>query len=84
MKFRIKQRKVVAAVFIIIGLYAFLKWQNDSIIISEMIFKNDTVTESFDGYKILHISDLHNKEFGSNQNRLLSYVIRLNIQKLDI
>ncbi|HSR03335.1 MAG TPA: metallophosphoesterase [Proteiniclasticum sp.] len=74
MKFRTKQRKVLLAVFIIIGLYAFLRWQNDSIVISEMVFKNDSVTESFDGYKILHISDLHNKEFGSNQNRLLSKI----------
>ena len=74
MKFRTKQRKVLLAVFIIVGLYAFFKWQNDSIVISEMVFKNDGVTESFDGYKILHISDLHNKEFGSNQNRLLSKI----------
>jgi len=74
MKFGIKHRKVLAAVLIIIGLYAFLRWQNDSIVISEMVFKNDSVTESFDGYKILHISDLHNKEFGSKQNRLLSMI----------
>lgn len=74
MKFRTNQRRVLFAVIIIIGLYAFLKWQNDSIVISEMVFKNDSVTESFDGYKILHISDLHNKEFGSKQNRLLSKI----------
>jgi uncharacterized protein len=78
MKFRTKQRKVLLAVFIIIGLYAFLKWQNDSIVISEMVFKNDIVAESFDGFKILHISDLHNKEFGSNQNRLLSKIEKTN------
>jgi len=74
MKFRTNQRRVLLAVIIIIGLYAFLKWQNDSIVISEMVFRNDSVTESFDGYKILHLSDLHNKEFGSKQNRLLSKI----------
>jgi len=78
MKFRTKQRKVLAAVFIIIGLYAFLKWQNDSIVISEIVFKNEIVSDSFDGYKILHVSDLHNKEFGSGQNILLSKIDKIN------
>ena len=37
-----------------------------------MVFKNDTIPESFNGYKILQISDLHNKEFGSKQNKILA------------
>lgn len=65
-------------VVVIIGLAAFLGWQNNSISITEILFKNDRVSEAFDGYKILQISDLHNKEFGSNQNRILSKIEKIN------
>lgn len=41
-----------------------------------MVFKNDTIPESFNGYKILQISDLHNKEFGSKQNKILAEIER--------
>ena len=69
MRFKAKQKKVLLFIVAIsIILFAFFNWQNNSIIISEMVFKNDTIPEAFKGYKILQISDLHNKEFGSKQN----------------
>ncbi len=35
---------------------------------------NSKVPEEFSGYKIAHISDLHNKRFGENQERLLKKI----------
>lgn len=79
MRFKAKQRKVLLFIVIIsIGLFAFFKWQNNSITISEIAFKNDTIPESFNGYKILQISDLHNKEFGSKQNKILGKIEKIN------
>ena len=68
MRFKAKQKKVLLFIVAIsIILFAFFNWQNNSIIISEMVFKNDTIPEAFKGYKILQISDLHNKEFEVNK-----------------
>ncbi|MBI5983855.1 metallophosphoesterase [Clostridium perfringens] len=79
MRFKAKQKKVLLFIVIVsIILFAFFNWQNNSIIISEMVFKNDTIPESFNGYKILQISDLHNKEFGSKQNKILAEIEKIN------
>ncbi|MBP3917212.1 metallophosphoesterase [Clostridium sp.] len=79
MRFKAKQKKVLLFIVIVsIILFAFFNWQNNSIIISEMVFKNDTIPESFNGYKILQISDLHNKEFGSKQNKILAKIEKIN------
>ncbi len=76
MRFKAKKKKVLLFIVIvsIILFIFFFNWQNNSIIISEMVFKNDTIPESFNGYKILQISDLHNKEFGSKQNKILAEI----------
>lgn len=78
MKLKTKHRRILVIVIVIIGLAAFLGWQNNSISMTEIVFKNDRISEAFDGYKILQISDLHNKEFGSNQNRILSKIEKIN------
>ena len=79
MKLKAKQKKILLlAAVIVVGLIAFFKWQNNSISINEIVFKNDIVPESFNGYKILQISDLHNKEFGSKQNKILSKMEKIN------
>ena len=62
MKFKVK-----TILFIVIGLFVFFNYQNNSITINEIEFKNDNIPDSFKGYKILQISDLHNKEFGNSQ-----------------
>lgn len=75
-----KNRKfiVIFVTFIIlIGLFAFFSWQNNSITINKITFTSEKVPEAFDGYRILHISDLHNKKFGNNQKNLLSKIKQL-------
>lgn len=43
MRFKAKQKKVLLFIVAIsIILFTFFNWQNNSIIISEMVFKNDT------------------------------------------
>ena len=49
---------------------AFLYWQDNAIVCSQWVYEKH-VPKAFDGYKILHISDLQNKVFGKNQKTLL-------------
>ncbi len=52
--------------FIIIFIFVmivFFIWQNNAFVVSKYEYKNSKIPKSFNGYKILHISDLHNKNF---------------------
>ncbi len=46
-------------------------WQNEDIGISRYTYTSSKITGELDGLKIVHISDLHNKEFGKNNSRLI-------------
>lgn len=51
---------------IIIGLLLlgiFFIWQNNHILINNINYKNKKIPKSFNNFKILQISDLHNKNF---------------------
>ncbi|MBM7869666.1 putative MPP superfamily phosphohydrolase [Clostridium pascui] len=49
--------------FIIIGLVIFFIWQNNDIVISTYEYRNLKVPKGFYNYKIVQISDLHNKNY---------------------
>lgn len=52
----------------------FLYFQNNSIVLTSIEIENDRLPIQFDGFKILHISDLHGKFFGSNQRDLIKII----------
>lgn len=56
-----------AAVLII----AFCIWQNNDIVTTEMEFTSKDAPSAFDDFRILQVSDLQNKQFGREQQRLL-------------
>lgn len=60
---------------IIIG---FLFWQNNAITTNNLEYKSDKLPDEFKGFKILHISDLHNKEFGNSQKKLIKKTKEIN------
>jgi predicted MPP superfamily phosphohydrolase len=41
----------------------FLVWQNNDIVITRHNYINNKLSNNFEGFNILHISDLHNKNF---------------------
>lgn len=61
-------RRVLSVV--VLGI-AFLYWQNNDIVVTKINVVNNKIPKGFEGYKILHISDLQNKTFGKGQKRLL-------------
>lgn len=57
------------------GILAALSYeQNHALDIQMHMYKNDKIPQPFNGYRILHISDLHDASFGKNQKNILKKV----------
>ncbi len=61
-------------IIILFSISLFFLWQNNDITVTEIDYYNDKIPDGFNGYSIVHISDLHNKSFGKNQEYLLKKV----------
>ncbi len=64
---------------IILGMIAllltiFFYWQNNAVMITEIDFSHDDIADSFEGFRIVQISDLHNKDFGDEPNKLIEKI----------
>lgn len=57
-------------VFIVIFLYVNNHW----IVVSEHVYESERVPSSFDGMRIVQVSDLHDALFGQNQEKLVKKV----------
>lgn len=66
--------KVFIVIFLIIVSIVFFLWQNNDILTTNIEYKNSKVPETFNGFSIVQVSDLHNKEFGKGQNRLIKKI----------
>lgn len=73
-----RRNKLIIIALVIVALFTFFSYQNNAITISEIDFTNDKIPEAFNGYKILHISDLHNKKFGAKQSKILAKIEKIN------
>ena len=56
-------KKLICACAIIIAGGLYLWWGNNSLSVTNHTVRNDAVPESFDGYRIVQLSDIHNKDF---------------------
>lgn len=64
---------IILVIFIVICI-AFSIWQNNSIVISNFDYNKFELPTEFNNFKIVHISDLHNKVFGDEQDKLIGKV----------
>ncbi|MDV4151530.1 metallophosphoesterase [Clostridium sp. AL.422] len=75
MKSRKRGMKILVMLVLFVGaFYIFSIWQNNSIVISSFNYSSPKVPKGFDSFKIVQISDLHNKVFGKEQDKLLEKV----------
>jgi len=61
---------VVAA--LLIALIVWIAWGNSALELNTYTITSDRLPEAFDGYRIAHVSDLHNAEMGEDNQKLLT------------
>lgn len=77
-----KQDKVkksyIRWVVVLLLVIIFFWWENNALVVSEYVFEAKEISDTFDGYRMVQISDLHNKRFGKNQKKLLEKIQECN------
>ena len=70
-----KKKKVLISIILVVLLLFVYSIVNTNVLsVTNITYSNAQIPASFDGYKIVQISDLHNKRFGKNQSRLINLV----------
>ena len=72
---------IICLLILVIVFIAWIIWSNLSIETSNFTVLSEKLPNSFEGFKIAHISDLHNAEFGENNIKLIE---KLREEKPDI
>lgn len=69
-----KKKYIVFAVLCaaLIGLVVWVAWGNTALELNSYTITSSKLPESFDGYRIAHVSDLHNTQIGENNEKLLT------------
>ncbi len=69
-----KKRIIILAVVaaVLIGLVVWTAWGNTALELNTYTVTSDRLPDVFDGYRIAHVSDLHNAEMGDNNEKLLA------------
>jgi len=76
-KKRPNKRRLLIAAAILIFLTGWLIWQQESITADTYTVSDPRLPAAFEGLRIAHLSDLHGKEFGKDNTRLLKKVSAL-------
>lgn len=63
---------LIALLLIILTLWVI--WGNTALELNTVKIKSDKLPESFLGYRIVHVSDLHNAVFGKENEKLVSLI----------
>lgn len=70
----IKKRIIVLAVLaaILLALVIWTVWGNTALELNTYTIKSEKLPEGFSGYRIAHVSELHNAEMGDDNEKLLA------------
>lgn len=69
-----KKRRIIvlsALAGLIIIAASVIAWGNKALVTTKITVTSADIPQSFDGFRIVQISDLHNAEFGKNNHRLI-------------
>ena len=78
-----KKKRILIFVSALLGLLCILGivqilWANTAVSLTEYTVKSEHLPENFRGFKIAHISDLHNDELGENNEKIISIIVKAN------
>lgn len=62
----LKSKKIWIAIVILLVTVIWIAWGNTALELNAYTISSNKLPESFSGYRIAHVSDLHNAEFGEN------------------
>lgn len=69
-----KKKKIIIISIIFAVLAAisvWIAWGNSALMVNEISVTSDELPQSFSGYKIAQVSDLHNAQFGKDNEKLI-------------
>lgn len=66
-----KTKYVFSIIYLIVIFIIYALWQNNFVTVTKYEYNNPKIPEGFDQYKILQISDLHNKNFDGSLIKLV-------------
>lgn len=72
--FQKRMKRLLVGLLIFCGIAVFCYFENNAITVSEYEIASEKIPESFDGFVVVQLSDLHNKLFGKDQKRLMKHV----------
>lgn len=70
-----KKKKLMifsAVAVFLLTLILWIVWGNRALQLNTYSVSSETLPKTFDGYRIAHVSDLHNSEMGKNNEQLLA------------
>lgn len=65
---------LIIAAALVLALLIWLLWANSSPAATQVTVASGALPEEFEGFKIAHVSDLHNAVFGRKNEKLLSLI----------
>lgn len=72
MKLLRKHPALIILLLIILVLLLWSLWGNTALMVTKHTVSNEKIPDAFDDFKIVQVSDLHNAEFGENNEKLLA------------
>ena len=70
-----KKKKLIflaVVAIVLIALVIWIAWGNTALELNTYTISSSKLPQSFDGYRIAHVSDLHNTEMGKDNEKLLT------------
>ena len=59
---------LVAVSIAFVAIVIWIAWGNSALMVNEIKITNDKIPQSFEGFRIAQVSDLHNAELGKDNN----------------